>query len=149
MRLQKADLIDCTELSEITLRSKAYWGYSKEQMKIWKPDLIMTEVYIQNNFVFKLIDGTKAIGFFSFLHPDREEIVLDSLFVDPDFIGSGYGSYLMQKAIRFCQKINVRTIVLEADPNAVKFYLKHSFEIASMKESSVPGRFLPIMHLKV
>lgn len=69
---------------------------------------------------------------------------LEMLFIHPEFAGRGFGSLLMQKALA----AGVTHIdVNEQNPNAVRFYLKHDFEIASRSELDDFGNEFPILHL--
>ena len=51
MRIKLAKHIDNIELSELTVRSKAHWNYSLEQIEKWKDDLTISAEYIDKNEV--------------------------------------------------------------------------------------------------
>lgn len=42
-------------LTEITKKSKAYWGYSDEQIEIWSEFLTVSKEYIETKSVYNLI----------------------------------------------------------------------------------------------
>ncbi|GFD80204.1 hypothetical protein KUL118_30660 [Tenacibaculum sp. KUL118] len=44
----KAQIQDANLLTEIAISSKAYWGYSKEQMEEWKNDLTVSPKMFTN-----------------------------------------------------------------------------------------------------
>lgn len=48
-------------LTDITI-DKAFWGYSQNQIEIWKDDLTISENYINKNEVYKLILENEIIG---------------------------------------------------------------------------------------
>lgn len=49
MKLEKANSKDNEVLTAITKKSKAYWGYSDEQIKIWSELLTITPTYIETS----------------------------------------------------------------------------------------------------
>lgn len=91
----------------------------------------------------------KLTGYYSFLSSDNETIILDNLFIDPEFMGKGYGKLLLADALERASDLGSKTIILEADPNAEMFYTRFGFVTTGQGETSVPGRFLPIMELAI
>jgi N-acetylglutamate synthase-like GNAT family acetyltransferase len=140
-----ANLSDSKILTEIALKSKAYWGYSKELLHSWTNDLTVTTDIISNTDVFKYIVDNKTVGFYILNPPKEKTIELEMLFVLPEFIGRGFGKQLLQNAVDRSLKLNVKSIIVLADPNAVPFYKLQGFYKIDKKESSISGRFLPIM----
>ena len=59
----------------------------------------MAELHPQN------MTGFFAINFLGRAHPE-----LAALFIDPDFIGQGWGRYLLGEAIAVANTYNVKTI---------------------------------------
>ena len=142
----KATISDAKTLTEIALKSKAFWGYSHDLIESWREDLTVTSTMILNCTVFKCMVDAKIVGFYV-LNPPKETatIVLEMLFVLPNFIGKGIGKQLLQHSFKKALKLNVKTMTLLADPNAVSFYKKQGFVSIDKKESTIVGRFLPVM----
>ena len=67
MQIIKAIPADYDILTAITFKSKAYWNYTEEQLLAWKEDLTITNEYIEQNTVFKLIEQNQIIGYYSIL----------------------------------------------------------------------------------
>ena len=150
MKIEKANNDDHDILSEITKKSKAFWGYSEEQMAQWDDVLTITKEYIQTNFAYKLIKENQVIGYYSYFNTETYIVKLDNLFVLPEYIGKGYGNYLMDDFLnRIKENRDVKKILLDADPNAEKFYQKFGFTTIGQLETSIKNRFLPIMELKL
>ena len=145
MEIILAKTEDSKKLTEITKVSKAYWGYSIAQLKLWDADLTITENDIAENKVMKVLENNEIIAYYSLKKAEGKKVKLDNLFVLPGYIGKGIGSTLLNNAIQYCLKLNCIEVWLESDPNATNFYLKHGFKVIAQKESSVPGRYLPIM----
>jgi ribosomal protein S18 acetylase RimI-like enzyme len=150
MTIEKAHTDDHKILTEITKKSKAFWGYSEQQMAQWNEALTITKEYIESNFIYKLVQENKVIGYYSYLNTEISIIKLDNLFVLSDYIGKGFGNHLMQDFLnRIKEHQDIKKILLDADPNAVKFYQKYGFTIIGYLETSIKNRFLPIMELKL
>lgn len=148
MNIEKANSDDHEILTEITKKSKAFWGYSEEQMKQWDDALTITQEYIQTNFVYKLTKENQVIGYYSYFNSEVAIIKLDNLFVLPEYIGKGIGNQLMQDFLnRIKENRAIKKIVLDADPNVEKFYQKFGFTTIGQLETSIKNRFLPIMEL--
>lgn len=150
MTIEKAHTDDHKILTEITKKSKAFWGYSEQQMTQWNEALTITKEYIESNFIYKLVQENKVIGYYSYLNTEISIIKLDNLFVISDYIGKGFGNHLMQDFLnRIKEHQDIKKILLDADPNAVKFYQKYGFTTIGYLETSIKNRFLPIMELKL
>jgi len=149
MTIQKAIPSDHEILTQITKKSKAYWGYSNEQIEDWSPFLTVTEEYIGTNSVFNLMLNNQIIGYYSFFHESENSIKLDNLFVLPDFIGKGFGKLLMNDFLVRLPDLSVQKVVLNSEPNAESFYIKFGFVKIGQIETSIKDRYLPIMELKI
>ena len=149
MRIEKAKNIDNIEISVLTARSKAHWNYSSEQIEKWKDDLTISSEYIDKNEVYKLKEGDKLIGYYSFKEADNKKVKLDNIFIDPEFIGRGYGKILMNHFFKQVKNKEFEYIYLDSDPNAEKFYQNLGFKVVGQLESSIKNRFLPIMELEI
>ncbi len=114
-------------------------------MEIWRTELTVSEAYIQDNYVFKLISKSEIIAYYSYHHLPENGACLENLFVLPEYIGKGIGHFLMQDFIKRIKKENISFIQLDADPNAEKFYSKLGFKVIDKKATSIPGRFMPVM----
>ena len=150
MKIEKANSDDYEILTEITKLSKAFWGYSEEQMAQWNDALTITNEYIQTNFTYKLIKENQVIGYYSYFITESTTVKLDNLFVLPTYIGKGLGNYLMNDFLnRIKENRDIKKVILDADPNAENFYKKFGFITIGKIETSIENRFLPIMELKL
>jgi len=150
MKIEKANSDDHKILTEITKKSKAFWGYSEEQIVQWNDVLTITKEYIQTNFAYKLIKENQVIGYYSYFNAETYIVKLDNLFVLPEYIGKGFGNYLMDDFLnRIKDDRDIKKVTLAADPNAEKFYQRFGFETIGQLETSIKNRFLPIMKLNL
>ena len=145
MKIIPAQATHAGLLTELTMRSKAHWGYSQAQMESWREDLTISEKYIKDHAVFLLESDQKVPGYYSFFSLPDGLVKLDNLFVDPIYMGKGFGRHLMSDFIQRAKVLGFQQVTLDADPHAESFYQKYGFTVVSQLESSVPGRYLPVM----
>ena len=136
---------DFKELTSITKHSKAYWGYTGTQLKMWEDELTVSAPYIEKNIVKKVINKEQILGYYALHPPKNTSIYLEMLFILPKYIGKGIGKLLLEDAFMKAKALGCKEMSLKADPNATNFYLKFGFKIIDKEESSIPGRYLPIM----
>lgn len=134
-------------MTVLTKKSKAYWGYSEEQIEMWSEVLTISKEYIATKSVYKLVVNNEIVGYYSFFHESEETIELDNLFVWPDFIGKGFGQILMKDFLLRLENSGIKKVVLDAEPKAEKFYEKIGFVKVGEIQTSIKDRFLPKMEL--
>lgn len=149
MTIEKANILDNETLTSITKKSKAYWGYSAEQIQKWDKSLTITQDYIRNNDTFKLIDNNLIIGYYSYFFKEGKTIKLDNLFILPEYIGKGFGKYLLLDFLNRMKDEKIEKIILDSEPNAESFYSKMGFVKIGEFETSIKNRFMPIMEMKL
>ena len=139
------DVSDAFILTEIALKSKSFWGYSNELIESWRNDLTVTSTMISNSYTFKFLVDDCIVGFYLLNRPKEKSVQLEMLFVLPEFIGRGIGKKLLQHSFETALKQNVNSMILLADPNAEPFYKSRGFYEIDRKESTIVGRFLPVL----
>jgi N-acetylglutamate synthase-like GNAT family acetyltransferase len=150
MTIEKTEKKDAQILTDLTMRSKSYWDYSAEQIMSWKDDLTITAAYIDKNEVYKLTNKDNIIiGFYSYIFLNAAVIKLDNLFIDPTYIGNGFGTLLMNDFLKRIKSLQFEKVTLDADPNAERFYHKFGFKTVGKLKSTIENRFLPIMEMKI
>jgi ribosomal protein S18 acetylase RimI-like enzyme len=149
MKIEKAIPNDNDILTELTKKSKAFWGYSEQQILKWNDNLTISKVYIDNNNTFKLSIENKIIGYYSYIIYEENFVKLDNLFLLPSFIGKGFGNILINDFLKRIKQESFEKIVLNSEPNAERFYLKFGFIKIGEIETSIKNRFMPIMEMKL
>lgn len=147
--ISKATIEDAEILTNITKKSKAYWGYSKMQIEAWSSQLTINKTYIETNKVYKLVINDLIVGYYSYIILEENVVQLDNLFLLPEYIGTGLGTFLMNDFLDRCIVLKFQKITLDADPNAENFYKKYGFKIVGQIETSIKDRFMPIMELNL
>ena len=89
--------------------------------------------------------GGNAIGFYSLERISAAEVELSLLFVEPDFIGKGYGQKLITHAQEEARHLGYSKMIIQGDPNAERFYRSAGgLLVGTRKSASIPNRELPI-----
>ncbi|MCP2028086.1 N-acetylglutamate synthase-like GNAT family acetyltransferase [Flavobacterium sp. HSC-32F16] len=148
MTIEKAKITDNEILTLITKKSKAYWGYSAEQIQKWDKNLTISQDYIRENNVFKLVDNDLILGYYSYVFKDEKVIELDNLFILPEHIGKGFGKQLLLDFLNRIKETGIEKITLDSEPNAEEFYAKMGFVKIGEFETAIKKRFMPIMEMK-
>lgn len=147
MKIKKSYRTDAKDLTELTIRSKSHWDYGEKQIEEWREELTITEKYIDENQIYHLKVDDLLIGFYAYQPENKTVVKLNYLFVEPKFIGKGFGKLLMLDCKERVENSGFIKIVLDADPNSEKFYERHGFRVIGKLKSSIKDRYLPIMEL--
>jgi N-acetylglutamate synthase-like GNAT family acetyltransferase len=118
-------------------------------MEKWRDELSYSPEYILKNKVYKLTIEDRIIAFYSYYFLDSRSVFMDNLFVDPDFIGKGFGKILMDDFLIKIMSDGKNRVLLHADPHVESFYLNRGFTKIGQESSTIPGRFMPIMELQL
>lgn len=133
-------------LSELAFRSKAYWGYSPEFMAACRAELSVSEADIaspRRHYVLAESDGN-ILGYYALERLSAIEYELEALFVEPQHIGQGIGRQLIEHAKSYARGIGARSLLIQGDPNAERFYIAAGgCRIGERESGSIPGRCLP------
>lgn len=145
MVIRPAAIGDIDALTDLALRSKAWWGYDETFIEKCRDELTLTteRIAVEDIRVAEM-DGV-IIGFVSVMDGSLED-----LFVEPDRIGAGTGSALFEVAKTITRDDGHRTLRIEADPNAARWYRsKGAIDIGEIPSGSIPGRMLPLLELRL
>ncbi len=144
-QITKAISTDTHRLTEIAWQSKKHWNYPAAWMELWRKGLTITPEMIAKHDVFKLLLEDGRIVGYCVLITEEEVLWVEHLWVLPTAIGNGFGTQLLQTALKQTVKPIHKKIKVVSDVNAEVFYQKMGFETVSQYESVPKGRFLPVM----
>lgn len=127
-------------------------------IELWEASVRATHTFLSEEHIseFKRILGlsdfkgidlhvvASASGIAGFMGTAGQK--LEMLFIHPGYAGKGLGSKLLGYAIANGVK---EVDVNEQNPNALRFYSKHGFEIISRSELDDFGNPFPILHLSL
>lgn len=129
-------------MTSLTISSKAHWGYSPEQMAVFRDELTFTPASVLERRTQVLEEEGRVVAVYT-LVGQGEEIELEHLFVEPDRLGCGHGRRLFQHACSVAAAAGARVLVIKSDPHAVGFYRAMGAVEAGQIPSSIPGRTIP------
>jgi len=139
---------DAQPLTDISFRSKAHWGYSREFMEACRAELCVTPEHLNRaTFSYWVVEqGNNIAGFYAIQQLTEHEAELDALFVLPEHMGKGIGGALMQHALSYARQRGFSTLNVQSDPHAEAFYLAAGATLIGKQESgSIAGRQLPLL----
>ena len=147
--LRNAIVDEAKFLSELALRSKAYWGYSNEFLEACRPHIYVDADYINDWPVVIIESNDIIIGFLS-LKTIKSENRLDNLWIEPEFINKGYGKVLFHEAVKQAKKLGWDSFKLAGEPDAVAFYEKMGAKLIGEIQSRLrDDLFLPHMEMSL
>jgi hypothetical protein len=148
VNIRRAVSKDANELSQLAMRSKAYWPYPADYLEKCVEALRIDENYIQNWPVFVGESDQRSFGFFA-LKNIAGENRLDHLWIDPPFIKMGFGKSLFHRSVQEAQLLKWNSFRLAADPYALDFYLRlGGHQIGTVQSRIKPDLFLPHIEFK-
>lgn len=139
-------------LTELAMRSKAYWGYDESFMAQCRDELTVTgsELCAFGRICRVCVDRDRIVGFYVLEILDRARASLEMLFVEPGRIGQGYGKRLVSDAKVCAKSRGTAEILIEGDPYADRFYHRVGAEkIGRRPSGSIAGRWLPLYSLVI
>jgi GNAT superfamily N-acetyltransferase len=137
---------DAEGLTELTIASKAHWGYDEAFMALARPVLAVTGEYLDANECWVAESDGRTIGWFSLVE-QPDVLLLDNLFLLPGHIGSGLGRQMWQHALSRAAARGAERLTLEADPNAAGFYERMGAVRIGTVTAASTGRELPVYEI--
>jgi GNAT superfamily N-acetyltransferase len=149
IQILRAEPGDADELTQVTIASKAHWGYPAEWMKKWASVLTITPEYIESHFTIKAVGAGRIAGYYSLVpFMSKGFCLLHNLFVRPEFMGQGVGRTLFEDARVQTGKFGAARMEWESDPNAVGFYNRLGARYLRDNVGDY-GRALPVFSIDV
>lgn len=127
-------------------QSKQYWGYSDDFMSEFMELYKFTTKQLEEMEMYLMQVNNKISGMYGFKINNKKELQLDNFFMHPDYIGQGLGKIMWEQCIKTALNYNKQEFIIEADPNAEKFYVKMGCYKTHNIESLIgAGRLVPIL----
>jgi len=147
VKLRRAAPEEANALTELAIRSKAYWGYDESFMAACAAELTVSREAVREYPTF-VLDADGIAGFYMLCPLGGGEVELEMLFVAPGSIGRGYGKQLLEHAKEEARSAGCRSIVIQGDPHADGFYRAQGAErVGDRPSESIRGRLLPVYRL--
>ena len=148
--IRRAEPHEAPAITLLALRSKAHWGYSAEFMATCRDELTYSADDLRGGAFFVAERENILIGFYALARHSTSEVELEALFVEPAYIGQGYGRALIEHAKATAKAWGAEIMIVQGDPHAKRFYLAAGGELTGETESgSIPGRYLPTFAIRL
>jgi GNAT superfamily N-acetyltransferase len=118
--VRAARAADQDRLRELTLESKAHWGYDRDYVRRWAEGLSFASE--QERWVGE-VDGV-IVAWAGLVPPVDGVAVLDDLWVDPAWMRQGLGSRLFRHAAERARELGAARLEWGAERHALGFYEK-------------------------
>lgn len=138
---------EAAEISALAMRSKAHWGYTDEQMEIFRDELTLTPTEIEKDEAFVVESDGAVVGFYTSCDHGEGNVEVGHLFVDPSALRRGFGTALMDHLTAAARAAGAGRLVVMSDPNAEGFYRSRGGRLVMHMPTSIPGRTLPLLEI--
>lgn len=143
VNIRIAKMNESETLSNIAARSEAYWGYDSDYMEKFRTIYKVTEEFINKSTTFIVEEGNDIIGFYGVL-TENDMNSLEYFFIEPQYIGQGYGKLLWNHLVEYCKTVGIKEFSIVTSPQAQEFYVKMGAIICGEVESLLKkGRIIP------
>lgn len=135
------------QLTDIAKRAKAHWGYESKLLATWNEALTITPEMCDGKSLFVIESGSQIAGFGEVQY-EEDIAILDDLWIDPNFMGSGFGKRLFNFLAETARTHGAIKMRIESDPHATGFYEHMGARvIGEVRSAANPGRALPLLDL--
>jgi N-acetylglutamate synthase-like GNAT family acetyltransferase len=146
--IRRASAEEAGDLSELALRSKAYWGYDTEFLTRCRDELTLDAEQIEANPTFLIEEQGALLGFYAVQQIASDRMELSFLFVEPTAIRRGHGRTLIEHAKRRVREAGFRILEIQGDPHAADFYYSAGARLVGSRVSaSILERVLPVFEI--
>jgi GNAT superfamily N-acetyltransferase len=149
LSIRRANPCEAEALTELAIRSEAYWSYDSEYMESFKAVYAVTGEFIKDNSTFVLEQDGQLIGFYGILK-EKLQVSLEYFFIKPEYIGQGYGKLLWKHVVDYCKSVPIHEFSIVTSPQAKEFYSKMGAVCTGEVESLLrKGRKIPSLTCRV
>lgn len=148
--VREAQPADADPATAIARAAKASWGYPREWLAAWEPQLTISPADLEwhDGFIAETCGEVMGVAL---LTRTGDTFELAHLWVAPEAQGRGVGRRLLGAV---CDRAAIRgatELRIESDPNAVSFYERMGARTVGSVQAPVCGqdRVLPVMALPV
>ena len=141
---------EAAAITELALRSKAHWGYPAEFIEACREELSCAEQDLRSTKLHVVVceAAGRLVGYYMIEKLSDGSAELNALFVEPEFIGQGFGRRLVEAAKADARDWGAAEMIVQGDPNADRFYsAAGGMPIGQRASGSIPNRFLPLYRI--
>ena len=138
MNLRRGVPTDIPALNRIAMAAKAHWGYSAQQLELWREDLAVSLDTLHLRPVCVAEEVNTVVGFVQ-VAMDVQPWELWALWVHPSQMGKGIGRALLIWASAFAAAGGQTELAVDSDPHAEGFYKACGARIVGSVAAPIPG----------
>ena len=147
MLIRPARPDELSELSDLCLDAKAYWGYDDAFLAVCRDELTIREDELTDTCLAVAEHDGEAVGVAQIFVEDGV-CELQKLFVEPASMGIGVGRALFDWAAAEALRHGAVLMTIDSDPDAEPFYRRMGAEpVGTAPSASIEGRVLPRLEL--
>ncbi|WP_413734588.1 GNAT family N-acetyltransferase [Sodalis sp. RH21] len=142
-QLRAARIDELAKLTELSLQSKAFWGYDAALMPGCRASRAFHPSDMENSQIC-VAEGDNALLGVAQLMFDNEIAFLERLFVAPANLKTGIGKALFGWSIKAAHRAGAQRLLIDCDPLSAGFYQRMGAREEGFVESdTVPGQRVP------
>ncbi|MEQ9257775.1 MAG: GNAT family N-acetyltransferase [Roseovarius sp.] len=147
--LRAADPEERDDLSDLCVRSKAYWGYSRDFLEACRDALSLSEADMRMRGLIVAERDTRVAGL-AHVMVRRQTASLMRLFVEPSQIGTGIGAVLFDWCVSESYTRDAALLDIAADPGAAPFF-EHmgALRVGEVASRADAGRTVPHLQFRL
>lgn len=143
VNIRNAKIDEYEILTDVAIKSEAYWGYDSDYMNKFKSIYNVSKEFINNNPTVIIEEDNNIVGFYGVIN-HCSEASLEYFFIEPKYIGRGYGKLLWNYLIKDCKNLGIKEFSIVTSPQAKDFYVKMGAVQCGEVESLLKkGRIIP------
>lgn len=143
VNIRNAEASEYAVLTDIAFRSEAYWGYDSDYMDKFKSVYSVNKEFITSNPTAVIEEDGNIVGFYGLIN-ESKGVSLEYFFIEPWYIGKGYGRLLWSHLISTCRNLGIKEFNIITSPQAKEFYVKMGAIPCGEIESLLrKGRIIP------
>ena len=147
LSIRSARASELPSLTELCLRSKAYWGYDGDFIEACRAEFAIAPAELHTSAI-AVAEVSGAPAGMAQVRIEDGTCDLLKLFVEPAQIGRGVGVALFDWAVAQGRSCGASKMTIESDPNAEPFYRRMGARtVGAAASGSIPGRALPLLEL--
>ncbi|MBS5822728.1 MAG: GNAT family N-acetyltransferase [Clostridium argentinense] len=149
LNIRRAKVDEYEILTDIAIKSEGYWGYDSDYMDKFKSIYNVSEEFIKNNPTVLIEEDNSVIGFYGLICKDNGTS-LEYFFIEPKYIGKGYGKLLWNYLVNHCKNLGIEAFEIVTSLQAKEFYVKMGAIPCGEVESLLKkGRIIPQLIYRV
>jgi N-acetylglutamate synthase-like GNAT family acetyltransferase len=119
------------------------WAYSLEELAVYRTELTIAPEDVVPRRTHVIEERSQIVGFYTLRAREPGAAELEHIFIEPDYLGQGFGRILFHHACEVARDAGFRRLVIQNDPNSSGFFHAVGAQLERHIPSSIPGGTIP------